>query len=439
MPPNLNILISGAGIAGPCLAWWLHHHFPTSTSITLVDRYPRPRTTGQAVDIRSTAVDVIRRMGLEPAIRAKTTTEEGLDFVYADGVNFARFPASGDVESQGFTSEFEILRGDLAGIFYEGTRGLEGVRYVFDEFVKEIVQEEEKEGGGKVRVRFANGLSDEEFDLVVGADGMISPTRRLVFGEGEDGKQYLKFLGQYLAYFTIPRVEAEDSKFAQWYNAPKGRLIFIRPDQYGETRCYFGVTDTDKKRFEEIEKAMKEGKDAQQDWFEKEFEGAGFKAERLVREMRNSKDWYCQMIAQVKMEDFVKGRFALLGDAGFCPSPISGMGTATAITAAYLLAGELSKISSTSDIPDALKNYQKAARPFINQAQSLFPGTPQIANPQTELGIKVFNTVTGITSSTWSRKFGSLLGSLIPVSIAKKIQTLPDYEKVDEGVAMSSS
>lgn len=313
---NLNILISGGGIAGPCLAWFLTKRL--QATVTVVERAPSPRTSGQAVDIRDAAVPIMRRMGLEEDIKNKNTTEEGTEFVYADGKTKASFPASGDSKTQSLTSEYEILRGDLAKIIFEATK--DGVRYVFDEYVTGI----EELDGEKVKARFANHLPETQFDLVVGADGMISNTRRIVFGRGPEEKDYLKPLGQYIAFFTIPREEG-DTKWAQWYNAPNGRLVFLRPDQYGDTRAYLAVTDSNLSRFAGIEKAMSQGQEAQMKWLEEQFEGAGWQANRVIEGMKQSKDFYMQMIAQVKVENFVRGRVALMGDAGYCPSPISGM------------------------------------------------------------------------------------------------------------------
>jgi len=318
--PNLNILISGGGIAGPCLAWWLHKGLPNST-ITILERAPEPRTSGQAIDIREYAVDIVRRMSLIDIIKSKGTTEEGISFIYADGKTKATFPASGDEGNQGFTSEFEILRGDLAQIFYDATK--EKVRYQFDEYIKEI----EEQGNGKVGVTFTNHLQPTEYDLVVGADGMISKTRRVVWGKGPGEKEYLKNLGQYCAFFTIPKIE-DDTKIAQVFNVPGGRISALRPDQYGETRAYLAVTYSDMAKFDGAKKAMGESVESQKKWLENQFADAlgEWQLERIVKEMKDSNDFYMQQTAQVKIDEgFVKGRVALLGDAGYCPSPISGM------------------------------------------------------------------------------------------------------------------
>lgn len=318
---EIRILISGCGIAGPCLAWWLQKA-QLSVHITVVERAPSPRTSGQAVDIRDAAVDIIKAMNLEELIKSKTTTEEGVDFVYGDGVTKARFPSSRDSSNQSFTSEYEILRGDLAEILIGSTRGIETVTYVFDEYIAAIEQQDDS--NGKVTVKFANHLPNTEYDLVVGADGIMSRTRRLVFGRGLDGGDYLKRLGQYYSFFTIPRNDS-DTTFSQWYFGTKGRAAITRPSPYNDTRAYLVVTDSNLSRFEGLRKAKNDGPEMQKKWLVEQFEGAGWQTARIVDGMKAAEDFYIQEIAQVKMEKFVKGRVALLGDAGFCPSPFSGV------------------------------------------------------------------------------------------------------------------
>lgn len=316
---KLNVLISGGGVAGLCLAWWLHRRNLTS-KITVIERAPEPRISGQAVDIRNAAVNVIKQMGLEESIKAKTTTEEGIEFVYADGKTKASFGTTGEDGAQSLTSEYEILRGDLAKIFYERTERLDGIEYVYDESISEIQEVKD----GRIQVAFKNRLPQAEYDLVIGADGMISQTRRIVFGKGPEDKDYLHPLGQYCAFFTISRI-GSDTKWAQWYVAPGGHAVVTRPDQYGETRAYLAVTDSNLSRFDEIKKAMKQNSEVQKAWLEKEFEGAGWQTARVVEGMKTAPDFYMTEIAQVKMDQFVTGRVALLGDAGYCPTPISGM------------------------------------------------------------------------------------------------------------------
>ena len=220
------------------------------------------------------------------------------------------------------TSEFEILRGDFAKILYEATKDLANIKYIFDETISDISETQHN----KVEVTFKKHLPKTTYDLIVGADGQSSVTRRLIFNTNPtDKREYLRRLGQYAAYCTIPKIST-DTPFASWYNAPRGRLILLRPDQYGTRRCYLGVTDPNLSRFDEIDGIMhNKGVEEQKKWFAKEFEGAGWQSDRMVKGMFESDDFYMQEIAQVKMERWSKGRVVLVGDAAYCPSPISGV------------------------------------------------------------------------------------------------------------------
>jgi 2-polyprenyl-6-methoxyphenol hydroxylase-like FAD-dependent oxidoreductase len=212
----------------------------------------------------------------------------------------------------------------MARIVYELTKDNPQITYIFDEMAIEVQQDESEDG--KALVTFKNGkLPPTEFDVVIGADGQMSRTRRMVFGHGPNNDDYLYRLGQYSALFTMLR-DPTDTQYAQWYNASRGRLFLLRPDQYGTTRAYLAVTDANLSRFDELDKLLKKGtREEQQAWFEKEFEGAGWQTERCIREMKKADDFYMQQIAQVKMDTWHKGRVALVGDAAYCPSPISGV------------------------------------------------------------------------------------------------------------------
>ncbi|EMD64686.1 hypothetical protein GGP41_003035 [Bipolaris sorokiniana] len=418
---SLNVLISGSGIAGPCFAYWLNRLLPSS-QITIIERSPEPRLGGQAVDLRSSCLPIVKKMGLLDKVKEYNTTEVGMQFVYRDGKTRATFEATGEEERQSATSEYEILRGDMARIVYDAVKDNPQITFIFDEMVTAIEEKEE----GKVDVTFKNKTAPTRYDLVVGADGQMSRTRRLVFGHGPNNDDYLYRLGQYSALFTMPR-DPTDTQYAQWYNAPRGRLFLLRPDQYGTTKAYLAVTDANLSRFDEIDRLLKKGsREEQQAWFEKEFSDAGFQAERCIREMKKADDFYMQQIAQVKMDTWVKGHVTLVGDAAYCPSPISGVGTGAGIVGAYVLAGELSK--TPNDIPTALASYERITRQYVDKAQRLIMGAPQIANPQTEWGIKIFNNVTGVLSHPFVQSFSGVLGRVIPAFGGTKIWTPPEYE-----------
>ncbi|KAF7923954.1 hypothetical protein BELL_0195g00010 [Botrytis elliptica] len=387
-----HILISGASIAGPVLAYWLNR---ASITATIVERSPSLRSAGQGVDIRGPARTVISRMGLESTIRSKVTHEFGLQFVDKNGVSKATFPMEENGSS--FTSDIEIIRGDLSEIFYNSTK--ETCQYIWDDYITKL--EEVNEG---VLVTFARG-KQRIFDLVVGADGLRSKTRRLVIPLPNDG---LKSLYQYASYFAIPK-QPQDDEWGKWYNASRGRLILLRPDNIHEsttTRVFLSITDPNKtcKLVKHLEMTPEEQKRA---WRE-EMSDMGWEIERVLDGMDKAPDYYMQEIAQINPPQFYKGKFALVGDAGYCPSPLSGMGTSSAILGAYHLAGELGACKGNWE--EGLRKYEEKMRPIVESVQQLPPGVPGLLNPQTEWGIAVMHRVLGLMS--WRGLAGWLMSFL---------------------------
>ena len=146
---NKRVLISGASIAGPVLAFWLRRY---GFEPTVVERAPALRPGGYAVDFRGASLRVLERMGLLPEVQHKQTRIGAITMVDRENKKVASMP-------DGFTSgELEILRGDLAAIFYQATR--EKTEYIFDD---SIVAIEQSDAG--VEVKFERG-GGRRFDLV---------------------------------------------------------------------------------------------------------------------------------------------------------------------------------------------------------------------------------------------------------------------------------
>ncbi|RYP07680.1 hypothetical protein DL764_002364 [Monosporascus ibericus] len=226
---QMKVLIAGADIAGNSLAFWFSK---LGHNVTVVERFPCLRTTGLEVDPRGRGIEVLRRMGLEKAFRPLAVPEQGIQIVDSSGRRRAYFPANNKSGQgrQAFTSDIEIMRGDLCRLLYDATK--DRTKYVFGTSVESF---EEKDSS--VEVRFVDGKADR-FDLV-GTDGQWSRTREIILGPGAVDSVYP--LRLYTAYFTIPRPIQEGEEYiATAYMAPGNRGIMTRKHSPHKIQTYAG-------------------------------------------------------------------------------------------------------------------------------------------------------------------------------------------------------
>ncbi|MFJ5809671.1 FAD-dependent monooxygenase [Streptomyces sp. NPDC093093] len=395
-----TVLISGAGIAGPALAYWLNAQ---GRQTTVVERFDELREDGQNIDVRGAGREVARRMGIEDAIRAASTGETGTEFVDATGAPLARF-AAGTSDSDGATAELEILRGQLSRILIDRTR--EDTEYLFGD---RIVALDDKEDG--VTVTFAHGPT-RTFDLVVLAEGLRSRTRFLVFPE-IDAVRELDFS---IAYLTIPRTGA-DTDLWRWHSAGRGRSVTLRPDNLGTIRATLAflsdVRGLDALDHRDLVTILR-----------RTFADVGWEAPRVLAALDDA-PLYFDAVGQARMPSWSKGRVALIGDAAHCSSPLSGMSTSLALTGAYILAGELAAHPHRT----AFARYEMLMRPYVDQAQKLPPGTPRILNPRGRAGLATMNTVLRVVGSPAAARLGGLASKLFtPPADAIDLPTYPPRE-----------
>jgi len=366
-----RILISGASIAGNTAAWWLARF---GNDVTVVERAPDFRDGGQNIDVRGVGREVLRRMGLDDVARKHGTTEVGTAWVNENGSVAAQLVTE-ELGHDGPTAELEILRGDLARVIYEPAS--KQATYRFGDTIKAI---DERERG--VEVTFASG-DTESFDLVIVAEGVGSATRELVFPH----ENHPRWMDVTMAYFTIPRIDSDDRMW-RWYNATEGRSISLRPDNHGTTRANLTI---------------QKPPEGEQDWDQElqkgflrdRFADAGWQAERVLAEMEETDDFYFDVLRQVRMPHWSKGRIVLTGDAAWCATPLAGIGTTLAVTGAYVLAAELQR---SSDIDTALQGYEAALRPMIEEGQGVPKFGPKIMQPQSRLGINILHGVINVAS-----------------------------------------
>src|SRR3954467_10364379 len=209
---DIRVLVTGASIAGPAVAHWLHRR---GAEVTVVEQSPALRPGGQAVDARGVAKEVIKRMGLDAAVRAVCTDTAGAYTVDADGHVLETFRAEDD-GGDGYISEIEVLRGDFSQVLYDDTR--DDVEYVFGDRIAELPQDADG-----VDVTFASG-DQRRFELVIGADGLHSALRAMVFGPRE---KFVRHLGLVLAFYTVPNEFGLDRWMIDYQEA--GRWAGLRP------------------------------------------------------------------------------------------------------------------------------------------------------------------------------------------------------------------
>ncbi|MHA6628666.1 FAD-dependent monooxygenase [Pseudonocardia sichuanensis] len=347
---NTDILISGAGIAGPALAYWLREH---GFRPTVVERAPALRPGGQAVDLRGAGRTVVERMGLMDEARAVALDQRGIAYVDDAGRIRARMGADA-FGGEGIVSEIEILRGDLAEVLHRAT--VPGTEYLFDDTVTGIDQDDDG-----VTVTFEKA-APRRFGLVIGADGLHSAVRTVAFGSPAGA---VRPLGCYIAWFTAPA----DIDLDGWYlmhNAPGGLVSSARPGRLpGEIKAGFGF------RSEPIPYDRRDVA-RQREIVAERFAGVGWEAPALVAAMREAPDFAFDAMSQVHLDRWSAGRVALLGDAGYCPTPLSGLGTSLALVGAYVLAGELAVADGEHRV--AFGRYEDVMRPYVAEAQKLPPG-----------------------------------------------------------------
>jgi len=393
-----SILIVGCGCAGPTLATFLllaPESNPTKLPhITIVERTPALLSAGQNIDVRGTGMEIIRKLGLEDKVRSSTTGEEGVLIVDDSNEAWAVNAADKTGKVQTGTSDCEILRGTLAAILYQRSQqvsddvrrqGGRGIEYIFGDSIDALEQQ-----GDTVNVRFANSGERRNFDIVVGADGLQSRTRRLAFGT-EDDKDRLKPLNAYAAFFSMSAAPS-DSLWRRWWHGPNRRSAMIRPsgDSCKSTALMIVVSDVDQ-RLKDVAGHGDKVTEQQKALLREYFDHGEWECDRLCREMDQAEDFYYDMVAQVKLVTWHKGRVVLLGDAGYCASPFSGMGTTLALNGAYNLAGAL--VQSHNDVDAAFQAYENSMRPLVEKAQKLPPGMPGLLHLESNWGVWVLRCI----------------------------------------------
>ncbi len=396
--PLRRILITGASVAGNALAWWLSRR---GFEVTVVERHPQFRDGGQNIDVRGAGRKVLAMMGLEDAVAESGTGETGIRFVNENDDTIAQFDVD-ETGSDGPTAELEILRGDLACILFDACA--DAVHFRFDDSINSVVDD-----GQKVSVTFASG-QQAEYDHVIVAEGVGSSTRELVFKDENEPR----WLDVTMGYFTIPKGSG-DTDHCRIFTAGEGRSIWLRPDNRGTTRAILVV----QKEADGDEALSNEEQEA---FLRERFTDAGWEAGRVLKGLKTTDDLYFDVLRQVKMDRWSKGRVILTGDAAWCATPIAGVGTTLAIVGAYVLAGEL---AHATDLSTALRRYENIMRPFVEKGQGVPKIAPKMLQPQTRFGVALQRAVLRVASTPGVKQ----LAVKVFATSADDID-LPEYEAV---------
>lgn len=336
---NQHVLISGGGVAGLTTAYFLEQ---AGFKPTIVEKHSELRTGGYKIDIRGTALQVVEKMGIHDEIAANVTEMLGSKQFGAGGKLLAE--TDGDLSGVRMDGDLEIVRGDLLQIMVKSLRKTE---VIFEDTITKI--------DGKT-VHFENS-PPRQFDLIIGADGLHSKTRKLIWDDEENA---FHNMGSFITFFSIPNYLELDRVELEYQANRKFAIAYCPKDGMAKAGFAFAAEKPEGDiRDERVQKQFIRQMFAEDSW----------EIPRLLDLMDKSTDLYFDCMAQIRMPHFVKDHVALVGDAGYCASPMSGQGTSLALIGAYILVDELKK--AEGDQAKAFPRYEEQMKPFIEKNQEV--------------------------------------------------------------------
>jgi len=370
----MRVLISGAGIAGPTLAYWLHRH---GFEPTLVEKAPELRTGGYVIDFWGSGFDVAERMNLLEEIKCRGYFVEEVRVVNRAGKRVAGFPAS--VFSRAAGGRYVSLpRGDLAASIFGRIEST--VETIFGDSISTMLED-----NGGVHVTFASGV-ERDFDLVLGADGLHSRVRELAFGPEA---QFERFLGYKAAAFAIDGYK------------PRDELIYVMYTEVGQQVARFAMRDNRTMFLFTFADPDPDSGDlaAQKALLRQRFGASAWECPAILDALDCVNELYFDRVSQIRMNTWSRGRVALVGDAAYCVSLLAGQGSALAMAGAYILAGELHR--ANGDYHAAFARYEALFAPLIQSKQKAalrFAGT---FAPRSRASLWLRNRVLNLLSIGW--------------------------------------
>jgi 2-polyprenyl-6-methoxyphenol hydroxylase-like FAD-dependent oxidoreductase len=366
-----SVLISGASFAGLATAWWMNK---LGYAVTVVEIATGLRKGGTPVNIGESVIDVVKRMNLLERIVAASLPPRPVTFLDADGAPLSLVSAQAEEQPE---EEYEIERDVLLDMLFNEVK--DSVEFLFADSIAGL-----EESAEEIAVTFTSGRK-RSFSLVLGCDGTHSAVRRICFGEESS---CLVFLQNYFSLTIVDKLLLEEDT-SQMFSVP-GKTVMLNAYN-GKTDiafCFFSEKEIDYDRRKQ---------DEQRRMICEHFEGQGWRTRELLDEMSHCDDFYFDKLCQVRMESWAKGRVALVGDAGYCPSPAAGMGGSMAILGAAALADALQK--HPGDFRKAFQEYDESFRPTVEeiQAHAVEIGL-EMYMPRSEEAIQKRNMQLGIKS-----------------------------------------
>jgi 2-polyprenyl-6-methoxyphenol hydroxylase-like FAD-dependent oxidoreductase len=368
MAKEKSVLISGASIAGLTMAYWMNYY---EYKVTVVEIGPEPRRGGSPIDVRGEALDCASRMGILSAVKEAKLPTEGLKFMNAQnevqGIMLVE-----EIGAVRPGDDTEIRRDDLVDILYKHAGS--NITYKFDNRITALEQ-----GAANVIVTFKDGTTGT-YDFVIGADGIHSVVRKLIFGKDE---QFTYFLNYYYSVFTVDGSLGEKN-YAHMYNTPNNMAtVYFYNTDSADTLLAFRAPYQITFNRHNIEEQKKIVIDA--------FEGIGWKVPQIIEELKKADNFYLDQGCQIKMPAWTNGRVALIGDAGYAPAFPTGMGSTLAIQGATVLADAMAE---NEDHNSAFKIYNEKFRPVVEKLQAtvydgisfVLPDTEEKINKRNKLG-----------------------------------------------------
>ncbi|AIT10218.1 oxidoreductase [Candidatus Francisella endociliophora] len=391
-----KIAINGLGIAGPTLAWWLREY---GFEPVLFEKSPEFRTGGYLVDFWGTGCEIMKKMNLFNQLEANSYKIKNIHCYDQDGRRSSKVNISTLIKDN-YDEFLSLKRGDISSVIYEACNGID-IR-----FGVSIENIEEKEDG---ITAYLSDNTTENFDLVIGADGLHSHIRSLVF----DSTEYEEYdLNKYVAAFTLDEYNHYEKFTYAVSVGDKQQVARVCLDE-NETLVMFTLDSTAISKFPET---LEEKKQLILTTF-KDFQ---WETPDILARLNNVKEIYFDKVSQIRMDNWYKGRVALVGDSAACPSILMGLGSIFAIIEAYVLAGELYKAKGDHTI--AFKEWQDKLKSIIDRKQKIGLTNLSAIAPE-EILNKYLSTITVKISST------PVISKFIGAGIFNEQIDLPDYKK----------